>query len=131
PYEFGDSLTSLDLAGSLLNSAIRQSGSPGERPKGQIQIDSRDFMVHQTKGAASSAIVLMIDQSGSMSRYGRFYNAKKLALALDALVRAEYPEDKLYFVCFSTFAKQITVGAIPELAPKPVTLMGGAVNMRV
>ncbi len=131
PYEFGDSLTSLDLPSSLLNSAIRQVGDPGGFKDGKIRIDSRDFMVHQTKGAASSAIVMLIDQSGSMSRYGRFYNSKKLALALDALIRTEYPEDKLYFVCFSTFAKQITIGGIPELAPKPVTLMGGAVNMRV
>lgn len=131
PYEFGDSLTNLDLPASLLNSAIRQAGVPGGIQDGRIQIDSRDFMVHQTKGAASSAVVMLIDQSGSMSRYGRFYNAKKLALALDALIRTEYPEDKLYFVCFSTFAKQIPIGAIPELAPKPVSIMGGAVNMRI
>jgi uncharacterized protein with von Willebrand factor type A (vWA) domain len=130
PYEFGDSLTSLDLPSSLLNSAIRQIGSP-ENVKGKIRIDSRDFMVHQTKGAASSAMVMLIDQSGSMSREGRFFNAKKLALALDALIRTEYPEDKLYFICFSTFAKQIPIGSIPELAPKPVTIMGGAVNMRI
>jgi len=131
PYEFGDSLTNLDLPSSLLNSAIRQVGQPGGIQDGRITIDSRDFMVHQTKGAASSAIVMLIDQSGSMARYGRFYNTKKLALALDALIRAEYPEDKLYFVCFSTFAKQVPVGAIPELAPKPISVMGGAVNMRV
>jgi uncharacterized protein with von Willebrand factor type A (vWA) domain len=131
PYEFGDSLTSLDLPSSLLNSAIRQLGQPTGLTNGKIKIDSRDFMVHQTKGAASSAIVMLIDQSGSMARYGRFYNTKKLALALDALIRSEYPEDKLYFVTFATFAKQVTVGSIPELAPKPVTLMGGAVNMRV
>jgi len=130
PYEFGDSLTSLDLPSSLLNSAIRQIDSP-DSVKGKIRIDSRDFVVHQTKGAASSAIVMLIDQSGSMSREGRFFNAKKLALALDALIRTEYPEDKLYFICFSTFAKQIPIGAIPELAPKPVTIMGGAVNMRI
>lgn len=131
PYEFGDSLTHLDLPSSLLNSAIRQVGTPEGLQDGRIRIDSRDFMVHETRGAASSAIVMLIDQSGSMSRYGRFYNAKKLALALDALIRSEYPEDKLYFVCFSSFAKQVPVGAIPELAPKQVTLMGGAVNMRV
>ncbi len=131
PYEFGDSLTNLDLPSSLLNSAIRQAGAPGGGAQGRIQIDSRDFMVHQTKGAASSAIVMLIDQSGSMARFGRFYNAKKLALALDALIRTEYPEDKLYFVCFSTFAKQVSVGAIPELAPKPISVMGGAINMRV
>lgn len=136
PYEFGDSLTHLDLPSSLLNSAIRQvsaspAGAPAGLKGGRIQIDSRDFMVHQTKGAAASAVVMLIDQSGSMSRYGRFYNAKKLALALDALIRTDYPEDKLYFVCFSTFAKQVAVGAIPELAPKPISMMGGAVNMRV
>ncbi len=130
PYEFGDSLTNLDLPGSLLNSAIRQAGNPEGLEGGRIRIDTRDFMVHQTKGAASSAIVMLIDQSGSMSRFGRFYNSKKLALALDALIRTEYPEDKLYFVGFSTFAKQISVGSIPELAPKPVTMMGGALNLR-
>ena len=130
PYEFGDSLSSLDLPSSLLNSAIRQLGTT-EKTNGKIRIDSRDFVVHQTKGAASSAIVMLIDQSGSMSREGRFFNSKKLALALDALIRTEYPEDKLYFITFSTFAKQISVGAIPELAPKPVTIMGGAVNMRI
>jgi uncharacterized protein with von Willebrand factor type A (vWA) domain len=64
PYEFGDSLSSLDLPSSLLNSAIRQLGTT-EKTNGKIRIDSRDFMVHQTKGAASSAIVMLIDQSGS------------------------------------------------------------------
>jgi uncharacterized protein with von Willebrand factor type A (vWA) domain len=131
PYEFGDSLTSLDLPGSLLNSAIRQVGSPEGAQAGRIKIDSRDFMVHQTKGAASTAIVMLIDQSGSMSRFGRFYNTKKLALALDALIHTEYPEDKLSFVAFSTFAQQVSVGSIPELAPKPISIMGGGVNMRV
>ncbi len=131
PFEFGDSLTSLDLPSSLLNSAIRQLGSPLAPEAGKIHIDSRDFMVHETKGAASTAIVMLIDQSGSMSRFGRFFNAKKLALALDALIRTEYPEDKLSFICFSTFAKPVGVGAIPELSPKPVTMMGGAVNLRI
>ncbi len=131
PFEFGDSLTSLDLPSSLLNSAIRQAGSPQAPEAGRIKIDSRDFMVHETKGAASTAIVMLIDQSGSMSRFGRFFNAKKLALALDALIRTEYPEDKLSFVAFSTFARPVSVGAIPELAPKPVTMFGGAVNLRV
>jgi uncharacterized protein with von Willebrand factor type A (vWA) domain len=131
PFEFGDSLTSLDLPSSLLNSAIRQLGSDTAPEAGRIRIDSRDFMVHETKGAASTAIVMLIDQSGSMSRFGRFFNAKKLALALDALIRTEYPEDKLSFICFSTFAKPVGVGSIPELAPKPVTMMGGTVNLRV
>ncbi len=115
PFEFGDSLTSLDLPSSLLNSAIRQLGSDTAPEAGRIRIDSRDFMVHETKGAASTAIVMLIDQSGSMSRFGRFFNAKKLALALDALIRTEFPEDKLSFICFSTFAKPVGVGVHPRV----------------
>ncbi len=130
PYEFGDSLAHLDLPSSLLGSAIRQSGDPTAVP-GKIRLDARDFQVHLTRGSAASAIVMLIDQSGSMARYGRFYNTKKLALALDALIRTEYPEDKLWFVAFSTFARQVGVGEIPSLAPKPVTVMGGGTNITV
>ena len=130
PFEFGDSLTSLDLPGSLLNSAIRQVGSD-DGVKGQSASTAGISWCIKPRGDSTSAIVMLIDQSGSMSRFGRFYNTKKLALALDSLVHTEYPEDKLYFICFSTLAKQISVGAIPELAPKPISIMGGGVNMRV
>ena len=33
--------------------------------------------------------------SGSMARYGKYYHAKKVALALQGLVRSRYTEDTL------------------------------------
>jgi len=38
--------------------------------------------------------------SGSMMRYGRFMAAKKVALAMQALVRSKFPQDSIDFVGF-------------------------------
>jgi uncharacterized protein with von Willebrand factor type A (vWA) domain len=45
-----------------------------------------------------------------------------MALALDGLIRREYPGDYLQFVEMFTFAKPCRFGAIAELMPKPVTV---------
>ncbi len=125
PYQFGDSLAHLDLPSSLINALVREgAGTP-------IKVKASDFEVHETVGTARTAITVLIDMSGSMARQGRFYNAKKVALALDALLRSQYPEDKLYFVGFATFAKQYKVGDIMELAPYPVTHFGASIQLAV
>jgi uncharacterized protein with von Willebrand factor type A (vWA) domain len=122
-YEFGDSIAHLDMPSSLMNAVIREgTGLP-------IRVKASDFEVHETMGTARTAIAVLIDMSGSMARYGRFYNAKKVALALDALVRAQFPEDRIYFIGFATFARQYRVGDIPALAPKPVTHFGSSIQL--
>lgn len=125
PYEFGDSLAHLDLPSSLINALIREGGGL------PIRMRSSDFEVHETIGTTRAAVAVVIDMSGSMARYGRFYNAKKVALALDALVRTQFPEDRVQFVGFATFAKQYRVGDIPALSPKPITHAGSAVQLAV
>lgn len=125
PYEFGDAITHMDVPGTMINALIRGGA---ELP---IKLQVEDMLIHETSGVARTAITVMIDMSGSMSRFGRFYNAKKMALALDALVRQQYPEDSVSFVGFSTFARRIGVGEILRLGPEPITFAGGAVNMRV
>lgn len=124
PYEYGDPLTGLDVAASLLNAMVREGST-------KARLRREDMEVAQTAGTAHANIVVMLDMSGSMSRYGRFHNAKKMALALDALTRAYYPQDSVSFIGFATFAKRAALGDIMNLAPEPVTFAGGAVNMRV
>lgn len=124
-FEYGDSFSNIDLTSSLMNTLVR-TGS--ELP---IKMEVKDIVVHETKGVAKTALVLMIDMSGSMSRFSRFYNTKKVSLALDALVRTQFPEDKIYFVGFYTYAKQFKVGDIMHLSPKPVTRMGESLNLRI
>jgi uncharacterized protein with von Willebrand factor type A (vWA) domain len=48
-----------------------------------------------------------------MSFQGRFPAAKRVALALDQLIRTTYPRDELYIIGFSTGARRLTT---PELA---------------
>ena len=39
-----------------------------------------------------------------MNRYGKYYTTKKVALALQGMVRSRYPQDSLQMIGFYTFA---------------------------
>ena len=113
PFEFGDNLAHIDYPGSIINSIIAGKGS---RP-GLENLD-----VHKSVGTARSSTVILLDMSGSMFRYNRFYNAKKVCLAIDALMREEYRDDKLVIIGFGSTAEIIPVGKLPSLQPHPVTI---------
>lgn len=124
-YEYGDTVAHIDVAETMVNAMQREGvGLP-------INLKLTDFVIHETVGTARTAIVVMIDMSGSMSRFGRFYNAKKMALAFDALVRKSYPEDAVHFIGFATFASRIMIGDVLALGPEPITMSGGGVNMKI
>ncbi len=54
-----------------------------------------------------------------------------MGLALDGLIRSEYPGDFLQFIEMYTFAKPRHVSEIAALMPKPVTLFDPEVRLRV
>jgi uncharacterized protein with von Willebrand factor type A (vWA) domain len=60
--------------------------------------------------------VLLLDMSWSMSWAGRFPAAKRVALALDHLIRTRYPRDHFFVVGFSTRARELRIGELPEAA---------------
>jgi uncharacterized protein with von Willebrand factor type A (vWA) domain len=66
-----------------------------------------DFEVFKTEGITRSATVLMVDISFSMAVRGRFQAAKRVAMALDGLIKNQYPKDSLYIVGFSSYARRI------------------------
>ncbi len=47
-----------------------------------IQLSHEDYVVHETEFQTRCATVVLIDMSGSMGRYGKYYTTKKVALAL-------------------------------------------------
>jgi uncharacterized protein with von Willebrand factor type A (vWA) domain len=51
--------------------------------------------------------------SWSMSWAGRFPAAKRVALALDHLIRTRYPRDHFFVVGFSTRARELKVQELP------------------
>lgn len=125
PYEFGDSLANLDIPQSLINSMIRQG------PGLPIRMNGEDLVVHRTRHSPKCATVVVLDMSGSMRYDGQYINVKRMALALEGLIRSEYPGDYLGFVEMYTFAKVRQTGEIPHLMPKPVTLFDSLVGYQV
>ncbi len=123
-YQFGDSVANLDVVGSLLNAMVRDgAGLP-------IALRPDDLLVHRTRNTPKCATVVLLDMSGSM-RYDELYiDVKRMGLALDGLVRREYPGDYLQFVELASFAKPRPIGDIPTLLPKPVTVMDPVVRLR-
>jgi uncharacterized protein with von Willebrand factor type A (vWA) domain len=71
-----------------------------------------------------------MDMSGSMRYGGQYVQVKRMALALDGLIRREYPGDYLQFVEMYTFAKPRPIGEIATLMPKPVTIFDPVVKLR-
>ncbi|GIX43150.1 MAG: hypothetical protein KatS3mg129_2883 [Leptospiraceae bacterium] len=120
-YQPGDNLSNLDITNSLINAFIRTG-----KPKPGF----RDLEVFKSRGMAKSSIVILLDMSGSMFRVDRFYYAKKMILALEALIREEYKEDTLHIVGFGTFAKIFSIAEIPKLQPYPVTLFDPFIRLR-
>src|SRR4029453_3103847 len=80
---------------------------------------------------SSYLTVVLLDMSGSMMRYGRFLSAKKVAMAMQALVRGRFPQDSLDFVGFYSGANKIPEVMLPLTMPKPVTVYDYQVRLRV
>jgi uncharacterized protein with von Willebrand factor type A (vWA) domain len=124
PYEFGDPLD-LDVVRTLLNalrrrppgkrSAQRAEGERSESAGGAIAIEVADFERRETDASTHATTVLCLDLSWSMSWSGRFAAAKRVALALDHLVRTRFPRDHFFVVGFSTRARQIRPQELPEV----------------
>ncbi len=124
PYVYGDSLANLNLHETLKNAMVRQGGgSP-------IRLKHDDYVVHETEYQSSCATVVLIDMSGSMGRYGKYAMTKRVALALQALVRAQYSQDSLQMVGFYTYANKMTERELLNSAPKPVSLFDSRVHIR-
>jgi uncharacterized protein with von Willebrand factor type A (vWA) domain len=62
---------------------------------------------------------------------GQYVNVKRMGLALDGLIKTEYPGDFLQFIEMYTFAKPRPVAEVAELMPKPVTLYDPVVQFKV
>src|SRR5688572_622276 len=134
PYEYGDPVSELDLHQTLHNALTRHGlpdQSKSENRKSKIKFDEHDFELHLHEGTTSCSTVVLLDMSGSMMRYGRFLAAKKVAMAMQALVRGRFPQDSIDFVGFYSGAARIPEVALPLTMPKPVTIYDYQVRLRV
>lgn len=151
PYQYGDPVSELDIHQTLRNALSRHGIPPklpaaGGRPPQEtgrwpaigkrqlaapIRFDDRDFELHLHEGTTSCSTVVLLDMSGSMMRHGRFLAAKKVAMAMQAMVRGRFPQDTLDFVGFYSGAARIPEPLLPLAMPKPVTIYDYHVRLKV
>jgi uncharacterized protein with von Willebrand factor type A (vWA) domain len=107
-YEYGDPFL-LDLRETVMRAVGRQgAGIP-------VRLDPGDFAVVRVEAAVRAATVVMLDMSRSMVNNGLFLPAKKVALALHALIQGQFPRDRLHVVGFSLYAREFRAEQLPEL----------------
>ena len=106
PYVQGDSLN-LNMIQTLKNALLHDGGLP-------LRLYPRDFAVYGSEHATRGATVLLLDMSWSMSWEGRFAAAKKVALAMESLVRSLHPRDYFGIVGFFTRAVELKPKDLPE-----------------
>ena len=117
PYEFGDPFH-LDLRSTLTNALAREENAPAARQardERAIHLRADDFEVFRTEQLTRTSTVLLVDMSRSMLLRGCFLAAKKVAVALDTLIRTRYPHDHLTVIGFAYYAREIRPGALAEL----------------
>lgn len=108
PYEFGDPFE-IHLHRTVMNAIERQGvGTP-------VKVGIQDFEVKRTEHVVQAATVLLIDQSKSMGMFGSWGAAKRVALALEALIRGKFPRDRFWMVGFSDYAVPIKTDDLPTL----------------
>jgi len=105
-YEFGDPFH-LHLQETVMNSIFR------EGPSVPVRLDKDDFYVYRTEQLTQTATVMMVDLSWSMALRGSFQAAKKVALALNNLIRSQFSRDSLYIIGFSAYARELKAEELP------------------
>ncbi len=106
PYVQGDTLH-INMIQTLKNALIHGGGVP-------VRIRPEDFSVYESEHTARAATVLLLDMSWSMSWEGRFAAAKKVALAMETLVRSLHPRDYFGIVGFFTRAVELKPKDLPQ-----------------
>ena len=105
-YTFGDPLN-LNLVATLKHALTRRPGVP-------LALEPGDFEIYENDFGSSSSTVLCLDMSWSMSWEGRFAAAKKVAMALETLIRSKFPRDYFSIVGFFTRAVELKLKDLPE-----------------
>jgi uncharacterized protein with von Willebrand factor type A (vWA) domain len=100
PWRFGDG-GQIAVQRTVFNAVVRDGA--GRRPR----IRPDDFEVIEAETRTEAATALLLDLSFSMPLRGHWVPAKRMALALHALIQGRYPHDHLYLVGFSDYARRL------------------------
>jgi uncharacterized protein with von Willebrand factor type A (vWA) domain len=101
PWRFGDS-GQIAVQRSVFNAVVRGAGTGTG-----VHLHADDFELVEAEQRTETATALLLDLSFSMPLRGHWVHAKKMALALHALIEGRYPHDTLYMIGFSDYARRM------------------------
>ncbi len=99
-WRFGDA-GRIAVQRTVFNAVLREG--PGRAPR----LRPEDFELVEEEQRTETATALLLDLSFSMPLRGHFVHAKRMALALHALIEGRYPHDTLYLIGFSDYARRL------------------------
>jgi uncharacterized protein with von Willebrand factor type A (vWA) domain len=102
PWRFGDT-GQIAVQRSVFNAVVRGAGTPDAG----VRLVPDDFELIEAEQRTETATALLLDLSFSMPLRGHWVHAKKMALALHALIEGRYPHDTLYMIGFSDYARRM------------------------
>ena len=100
PWRFGDS-GQIAVQRTVFNAVLRGGDAK------DLRLSPEDFELVEAEQRTETATALLLDLSFSMPLRGHFVHAKKMALALHALIEGRYPHDTLYLVGYSDYARRM------------------------
>jgi len=120
PWQFGDE-QAIDTPATVRNALLRdtaavhrepdpttrRSASPDPATRLRVRLSAADFEVEETERRGAAAVCLLVDLSYSMVLRGTWAVAKQTALALYALVRSRFPQDRIQVIGFSNYAREL------------------------
>jgi uncharacterized protein with von Willebrand factor type A (vWA) domain len=109
PYEFGDPFH-LNVEETVKNAIWRGGGGT------PVRLAPTDFEVERTELLSRSSTVLLLDVSLSMPMRDNFLSAKKVAMALHALITTKFPRDYFGLVSFGRVAREVKPELLPEMS---------------
>ncbi len=108
-YEWGDPFN-LSIERTVRNALGRAgAGTP-------VRLSPDDFEVERTETLTRTSTVLALDLSLSMEFRGNFLAAKKVAMAMHALITSQYPTDYLGLVGFGERAQELSASQLLEVS---------------
>lgn len=113
PWRFDEDHGEISVQRTVFNAVTRNAArTPGRG----VKLHPDDFELIESESRTRTATALLLDLSFSMPLRGHWVAAKKMALALHALIEGKYPQDDLYLIGFSDYARQ--------LEPRELTVEG-------
>ncbi|MGH2735911.1 MAG: hypothetical protein ACRDKZ_10050 [Actinomycetota bacterium] len=103
PWTFGEQ-DPISVERTVHNAVLRNAA---EGNRGKLRLAGEDFEVVETESRPRTSTALLLDLSFSMPLRGHWTPAKRMALALHALIDSKYPQDSLHLIGFSDYARKM------------------------